>query len=362
MDILPHAPPFQNNAFSDAFFRCQPPLTRLANEDMTDSQRRSVHLSARPYKIFSGSSNPALAEQISSILGTRLGDRKLMNFSDGEIHCEIKENVRGLDTYVLQSTCNPANTHLMELLVMGDALRRASVRTACAVIPYYGYARQDRKTAPRTPITARLVADLISAAGFNRVITVDLHAGQIQGFFHFPVDHLFGTPVLFPYLRQKYSDQPVVIVSPDAGGTERARIMAKFMNCSLAIVDKRRTGPNIATAMNLIGEVKGQVAIIIDDIADTAGTLTEAARLLRREGAAKVVACASHAVFSGPALERLQEANFDEIVVTDSIPLREGFKNLNNLKVLSVGPMVAETIRRIQCNDSVSAILEEEIR
>jgi ribose-phosphate pyrophosphokinase len=325
-----------------------------------DSQ--SVHLSARPFKVFAGSSNPALAESIAQILGTKLGDRKLAQFSDGEIHCEIKENVRGLDAYVIQSTCNPANTHLMELLIMGDALKRASVRSVCAVVPYYGYSRQDRKTAPRTAITAKLVADLIDTAGFKRVIAVDLHAGQIQGFFNFPVDHLFGTPVIFPYLRDKYFEQPVTIVSPDAGGTERARIMGKFMHSPLAIVDKRRSGPNEAKAMNLIGDVKDRIAVIIDDIIDTAGTLTEAVKLLRRSGAAKVVACTTHAVFSGPAAERLREAELDEIIVTDTIPLRENFKGFSNLTVLTVAPMVAETIRRIQCNDSVSAILEEEKR
>lgn len=329
---------------------------------MSENSSRSVHLSARPYKIFSGSSNPALAEKIAEILDTKLGERLLRTFSDGEIHCEIKENVRGLDTYIVQSTCSPANTHLMELLIMGDALRRASVRSVCAVVPYYGYSRQDRKTAPRTPITARLVADLITATGFNRVIAVDLHAGQIQGFYQMPVDHLFATPVLFPYLKQQYEGQQITVVSPDAGGTERARIMARFLNCPLAIVDKRRSGPNEAKAMNLIGEVRDRVAIILDDIADTAGTLLEASNLLRREGAAQVVACATHPVFSGPALDRLKEAKFNEIVVSDSIPLADTFKTLNNLKVLSVAPIVAETIRRNQRNESVSALLEEETR
>ncbi|MBS1983759.1 MAG: ribose-phosphate pyrophosphokinase [Bdellovibrionales bacterium] len=329
---------------------------------MSDSNHRSsVHLSARPFKVFAGSSNPSLAEEIVTLLGSKLGERKLSTFSDGEIQCEIRENVRGLDTYVVQSTCNPANTHLMELLILGDALRRASVRSACAVIPYYGYSRQDRKTAPRTPITAKLIADLITAAGFNRVIAVDLHAGQIQGFFHFPVDHLFGSPVMVPYLKQQYSNKEVTIVSPDAGGTERARIMAKFMGAPLAIVDKRRSGPNEAKAMNLIGEVRGRVAIIVDDMVDTAGTLTEAVRLLRNEGAAEVVACMSHGIFSGPALTRLKDAQLNEIIVTNTIPLSEGIKNLSNLRVLTVAPMVAETIRRIQCNASVSAILEGDV-
>ncbi len=310
----------------------------------------------RPFKIFSGSSNPQLAQAIADKLGVELGKRVLRTFSDGEIHCEIQENVRGHDAFVIQSTSSPCNTNLMELLILGDALRRASTRSVCAVIPYYGYARQDRKTAPRTPITARLVADLITAAGFNRVICMDLHAGQIQGYFDFPVDHLFGSAVSFPYLSQKYSSQPVTIVSPDAGGTERARIMAKMFDAPLAIVDKRRSGPNEAKAMNLIGEVRGRCAILLDDMIDTAGTLTEAARLLKAEGASKIVACASHGVFSGAALERLSGADFDEVVVTDTIPLQESFKKLKNLTVLTVAPLVAETIRRNQRNESVSSL------
>jgi ribose-phosphate pyrophosphokinase len=242
----------------------------------------------------------------------------------------------------------------MELLIMGDALKRASARSLCAVIPYYGYSRQDRKTAPRTPITAKLIANLISAAGFNRVITVDLHAGQIQGFFDFPVDHLFGSFVIKPYLRELGLGSDVTIVSPDAGGTERARIMAKALQAPLAIVDKRRSGPNEAKAMNLIGEIKGRVAIVIDDMIDTAGTLLEATKLLRREGASQVMACATHGIFSGPSAQRLTEAAFDKLIVTDTIPLREELKKLSNLHVLSVAPVIAETILRNQNNDSVS--------
>jgi len=320
------------------------------------SDREAPIAQARPFKLFAGSSNPELAENIGRLLGVKLGQRVLRTFSDGEIHCEIQENVRGLDAFVVQSTCNPANNNLMEMLILGDALRRASTRSVCAVVPYYGYSRQDRKTAPRTPITAKLVADLIHAGGYNRLIVVDLHAGQIQGFFDFPVDHLFGSAVLYPYLKPKYGDLPITIVSPDAGGTERARIMAKLMDSPLAIVDKRRSGPNEAKAMNLIGDVRGRCAILIDDMIDTAGTLSEAARLLKDQGALKIVACASHAIFSGPALQRLEVAAFDEIVVSDTIPLQEGFKTLKNLTVLTVGPLIAETIRRIQCNESVSAL------
>lgn len=312
----------------------------------------------RPYKIFSGNSNPDLSAKVASYLGVELGHRNLSRFSDGEIQCEIQENVRGQDIFVIQSTCNPSNTNLMELLIMGDALKRASARSVCAIVPYYGYSRQDRKSLPRTPITAKLVADLISAAGFNRVVSVDLHAGQIQGFFNFPVDHLFGSPVSYPYLVQKYGNELITVVSPDAGGTDRARIMAKRLSAPLAIVDKRRSGPNEAKAMNLIGDVKDRVAILLDDMIDTAGTLTVACELLLAEGASKVIASASHAIFSGPAVERLSKANFHEIVVSDSIPLNENAKLLKNLTVLSVAPMIAETIRRIQCNDSVSALLE----
>lgn len=313
--------------------------------------------SERPFKIFAGSSNQNLSQAVATYLNVPLGSNILSTFSDGEIRCEINENVRGQDIYVLQSTCAPINTHLMELFVMGDALRRASARSVCAVLPYYGYSRQDRKTAPRTPITARLVADLITASGFNRVVSADLHAGQIQGFFNFPVDHLFcGTYVIRPHLQKHYGGKDLTIVSPDAGGTERARIMAKALDAPLAIVDKRRSGPNEAKAMNLIGEVRGRTAILIDDMIDTAGTLLEASHLLRKEGASAIVACASHAVFSGPAVARLESAGFSEIIVTDTIPLQEGARKLKNLTVLSVAPLIAETIRRNQRNDSVSAL------
>jgi ribose-phosphate pyrophosphokinase len=311
----------------------------------------------RPLKVFAGSSNLPLAQSVATILGIELGRRTLDNFSDGEIRCEVQENIRGQDAFVIQSTCSPSNTNLMELLIMGDTLRRASARSICAVIPYYGYARQDRKTAPRTPITARLIADLITAAGFNRVVALDLHAGQIQGFFNFPVDHLFcGSFVMKPYLETKYQGQKITIVSPDAGGTERARIMAKALDAPLAIVDKRRSGPNEAKAMNLIGEISGRVGIILDDMVDTAGTLNEAASLLKREGASKVVACATHPVFSGPAIDRLETGTFDEIIVTDTIPLQEKAKKLKNLTVLSVARLIGETIRRNQRNDSVSSL------
>lgn len=310
----------------------------------------------RPFKIFSGNATPELAQRIAEKLEVSLGDRKLDRFSDGEIQCEIHENVRGLDAYVVQSTCEPCNMNLMEMLIMGDALRRASTRSLCAVLPYYGYARQDRKVAPRTPITAKLVANLLTTAGYNRAIVYDLHAGQIQGFFDYPVDHLFPSAVGPQELKNRFEGEEMTIVSPDAGGVERARIFAKALNSPLAIVDKRREGPNQAKAMNLIGEVAGRTAIIIDDIVDTAGTLCEAVRLLKQEGASKVVAFASHGVFSGPACERLEKADIDEIIISDTIPLREEFKKLKNLSVLSVAPLFAECIRRIQRNDSVSEL------
>jgi ribose-phosphate pyrophosphokinase len=316
----------------------------------------SHKIEERPYKLFAGSSNPALSAHIAEHLGKALGKQKLGAFADGEVQYEIHENVRGIDAYVIQSTCNPTNQNLMELLVMGDALRRASARSVCAVIPYYGYARQDRKVAPRTPITAKLVANLLTAGGFNRAIIFELHAGQIQGFFDYPVDHLFASPIAGPYIQKKYEGKDVTIVSPDAGGVERARIIAKQLESPMAIVDKRREGPNQAKAMNLIGEVKGRHAIIVDDMIDTAGTLCEAVRLLRREGATSVAAYASHGIFSGSAYSRLEAEKLDELIISDTIPLREEFKKLNNLKVLSCAPLIGETIRRIQRNDSVSAL------
>ena len=317
---------------------------------------QASHFKERPFKIFSGNANIELSEKIAAQLGAKLGERKLNRFSDGEIQCEIDENVRGLDAYVIQPTCAPCNENLMELLIMGDSLRRASTRSLCAVLPYYGYARQDRKVAPRTPITAKLIANLLTTAGYNRAIVYDLHAGQIQGFFDYPVDHLFPSAVAPQELQKRFEGEDLTIVSPDAGGVERARIFAKRLNSPLAIVDKRREGPNQAKAMNLIGEVKGRTAIIVDDIIDTGGTLCEAVRLLKEQGATKVISFASHGVFSGPAYERLSKAEVDEFIICDTIPLREDFKTLKNLSVLSVAPLVAECIKRIQRNDSVSAL------
>ncbi|MBM4332607.1 MAG: ribose-phosphate pyrophosphokinase [Deltaproteobacteria bacterium] len=306
-------------------------------------------------RIFSGNSNVPLGQEICDVLGTSLGLADVRNFSDGEIKVDIDESVRGMDVFVIQSICTPGNTNLMELLIMIDALKRASADRITAVLPYYGYARQDRKVSPRAPITAKLVADLITAAGAHRVLTVDLHAGQIQGFFNIPVDHLFAAPVLLEYIRSRFQDN-LVIVSPDAGGVERARAFGKRLNASLAIIDKRRDGPNVAKFMNIIGEVKGLQAIILDDIVDTAGTLVEAASALASKGADRVVACCTHPVLSGPAVKRLNESIIEAIAVTNTIPLNPEALSNPKFKVLSVGKILAEAIKRIHYNDSVSSL------
>jgi ribose-phosphate pyrophosphokinase len=297
-----------------------------------------------------------LARQICDFLDVRLGACRHVRFSDGEMFVEIGDNVRGADVYVVQSTCSPANEHLMELLIMIDALRRASARSICAVIPYYGYARQDRKVAPRTPITAKLVSELITAAGTTRVLAVDLHAAQIQGFFSVPFDHLFAMPVLLEHMVTHYSPETAVIVSPDAGGVERARAYAKRFGGSLAIIDKRRPMPNVAQIMNIIGEVRGREAILLDDMIDTAGTLCEAAHALLEKGAKRIVAYATHPVLSGPAIERLMAAPIDRIVVSDSIPLTGAARECPKLEVLSIAPLLAKALRRIHLGESVSSL------
>lgn len=307
-------------------------------------------------RIFCGNSNPVLAVKICEKLGVPLGQAKVKTFSDGEIRVEIGENVRGREVYVVQSTCSPTNNNLMELLIMLDALKRASAAKITTVIPYYGYARQDRKVAPRSPITSKLVADLLTAAGADRVVTVDLHAGQIQGFFDIPVDNLFAAPVILEYLRNHLVNDNTVIVSPDAGGTERARAFAKRLSSSLAIIDKRRSGPNISEVMNLIGDVRDKVAVIVDDMVDTAGTLTQAAKALREHGATAIFACATHGVLSGPAIERIEQSEIQEMVITDTIPLDEIAAKSRKIKVLSVAGLLAEAIRRIHCNESVSSL------
>ena len=307
-------------------------------------------------KVFCGNSNPILAGKICASLGVPLGAAKVKNFSDGEIIVEIGENVRGRDVYVVQSTCFPTNNNLMELLIMMDALKRASAAKITAVIPYYGYARQDRKVAPRTPITSKLVADLLTVAGADRVVTVDLHAGQIQGFFNIPVDNLYAAPVILDYLRRNFNPDDSVMVSPDAGGTERARAYAKRLGCTLAIIDKRRPSPNISEVMHLIGDVKGKVAIIIDYMVDTAGTLTQAAKALKDHGAKAIFACATHAVLSGPAIDRINASDIEEVVITDTIPLGDKAGLTNKVKVLPVAELLAEAIKRIHRDESVSSL------
>ncbi|HEX2769468.1 MAG TPA: ribose-phosphate pyrophosphokinase [Geobacteraceae bacterium] len=307
-------------------------------------------------KMFCGNSNPALAKNICANLGMPLGKAKVKNFSDGEIMVEIGENVRGRDIYVVQSTCSPTNNNLMELLIMMDALKRASAATITAVIPYYGYARQDRKVAPRTPITSKLVADLITKAGADRVVTIDLHAGQIQGFFNIPVDNLYAAPVILDHLKKRFTHDHIVMVSPDAGGTERARAFAKRLECTLAIIDKRRTSPNVAEVMHLVGDVKDKIAIILDDMIDTAGTLTQAAKALKDHGARTIYACATHGVFSGPAIDRINASDIEEVVITNTIPLGEKAALTSKIKVLSIAELLAETVRRIHEDESVSSL------
>jgi ribose-phosphate pyrophosphokinase len=305
--------------------------------------------------LFAGRANLALAEEICRYLNMELGKAVVKTFSDGEVMVEIGENVRGKDVYVIQPTCAPVNHNLMELLIMIDALRRASARRITAVIPYYGYGRQDRKVAPRVPITAKLVADLITAAGARRVLAMDLHAGQIQGFFNIPVDHLFAAPVLLSYVREHFQND-IVMVSPDAGGVERARAYARRLDAGLAIIDKRREGPNDAKAMHIIGEVQGKTAIIVDDMVDTAGTLTQAAGALAKDGAKKVYACCTHPVLSGPAIERLSASPIDQLIVTNTIPLSEAARGCRRIMQLSVAPLLGEAIRRIHEEDSVSSL------
>lgn len=316
----------------------------------------------RDWVLLSGSTNPELAKKISERLERPLGVIESRKFSDGEIFVEIKENVRGRAVYLIQSTCAPVNDSLMELLIIMDALKRASAKEINVVIPYYGYARQDRKVSPRTPISAKLTADLLTVAGATRVVSVDLHAGQIQGFFNIPFDNLYAMPVIHQHIENfiipdaKKTGSEVIIVSPDAGGVERARALAKRVNASVAIIDKRRTGPNVAKAMNIIGDVDGKTAIILDDMIDTAGTLTEAANAVLDHGAKKVFACATHGVFSGPALQRINDSKIEQVIITDTIPLSEAAKSSAKITQLSIAHLLAEAIYRIHHYDSVSSL------
>jgi ribose-phosphate pyrophosphokinase len=307
-------------------------------------------------KIISGNANRALAEKIVKKLGVELADAKVGRFSDGEIQVKIVENVRGTDCYIVQPTSFPVNENLMELLILADALKRASAKRITAVIPYYGYGRQDRKSEPRVPITARLVANLLATSGITRVLTMDLHAGQIQGFFDIPVDHLYGIPVFVNYFKNKKLED-IVVVSPDMGGAERARGFAKHFHSDLAIVDKRRPHPNEASIMNIIGEVKGKNCIILDDMIDTAGTLTKVAAAIKKEGAVRIFAAASHGVLSGEAKQKIQDSPIEKLVITDSIPLvKDSDPNhpIEKIEVLSIDSILAEAIMRISNDESVS--------
>lgn len=307
--------------------------------------------------LITGNSNPILAREIAEHLGQPLSQTQVRRFSDGEICVELGENMRGRDTYVIQSTCNPVNDNLMELLLIIDALKRASASCINAVIPYYGYARQDRKAAPRVPISAKAVADLITTAGASRILGMDLHAGQIQGFFNIPVDHLYALPVFLEYLSErKARGEDLVLVSPDAGGVERTRSYAKKLGAPIAIVDKRRESPNVAKVMNIVGEVKGRVAVIVDDMVDTAGTLTQASQVTMELGAREVLACATHPIFSGPALDRIDASALSAVVVTNSIPLSPRALASPKIKIISVGRLLGEAINRIHQQDSVSAL------
>ena len=312
---------------------------------------------SRPIKVFSGTSNPDFAHEISAYLGLELGRARVNSFSDGETREEIDESVRGADVYVIQSTSTPVNDNLMEMLIMFDALKRASAGSISAVIPYFGYARQDRKAIPRAPISARLVTDLITAAGADRIISMELHAGQIQGFFNGPVDHLYASPIVTPYIKSLGLTNPIV-VSPDAGGVERARTYAKHLNASLAIVDKRRSAPNVAEVMNVIGDVEGGDIVLVDDMIDTAGTICQAAQVLKERGAHTVLAVTTHPVLSGPAIQRLSESMIDQVIVTNTIPLNQDAKQCEKIKVLSVAPLFAEAIKRIHDLSSVSSLFD----
>jgi ribose-phosphate pyrophosphokinase len=307
------------------------------------------------FKIFCGSSNVALCEEICKFVGVPMGEARLQRFSDGEVHFQLLENVRGADVFLVQPTCNPVDQHLVELLIMMDALKRASAGRITVVMPYYGYARQDRKDRPRVAITSKLVADLLTTAGANRALLVDLHAAQIQGFFNIPVDHLFASPVLVSYFRD-LNLPDLTVVSPDAGGVERARFFAKKLDVPLAIVDKRRTDINVTEVMNVIGDVRGRTCLILDDIIDTAGTLVKTADALLEEGAKEVYACATHPVLSGPAIERIRESRLKQVVVTNTIPLSEEARGLAKIKVLSIAGLLGRAIESIHMETSVSSL------
>jgi ribose-phosphate pyrophosphokinase len=314
-------------------------------------------MQANDFRVFSGNSNVGLAKRICDYLERPLSKTKVGRFSDGEIIVEIEENVRGRNCFIVQSTCPPVNDHLMELLIMCDALKRASAESITAVVPYYGYARQDRKVAPRTPITAKLVADLLEVAGATRLVSMDMHVGQIQGFFNIPTDHLYASPVFLEDIRKHFpNSEEVVLVSPDAGGVERARAYSKRLNTTLAIVDKRRPSPNASEVMNLIGDVRGKDAIILDDMVDTAGTLTQAAVALREKGARRMVAYAVHPILSGPAIQRIQDSPLQAVVFTDTVPLSKAAQQCSKIRTLATERLFGEAIMRIHSGDSLSSL------
>jgi ribose-phosphate pyrophosphokinase len=320
-----------------------------------EKKRPSRQHEDKRFKIFSGSANRGLAHEICETIGLPLGETKLQRFADGDIYFQLLENVRGVDVFVVQPTCNPVDQHLVELLIMIDALKRASAGRITVVVPYYGYARQDRKDRPRVAISSKLIADLITTAGANRALFMDLHAAQIQGFFNIPVDHMFASPVMVSYFRKL--DLPnLTVVSPDAGGVERARFFATKMGAPLAIVDKRRTDINVTEVMNVIGDVHGKTCLIIDDIVDTAGTLVKTVDALLNNGAIGVYACASHAVLSGPAIQRISESKLEQLVVTNSIPLCEAAQKVEKIKVLSIAGLLARAIESIHMETSVSTL------
>ena len=308
-------------------------------------------------KLFTGNSNKELAEKMADYLGISLGDAEVYNFSDGETFININENVRGCDIFLMQSTSNPVDKNLMELLIMIDAMKRASANRITAVVPYYGYARQDRKTASRVPITAKLVADIITTAGADRVLSMDLHAGQIQGFFNIPVDHLYAAPVLLEYIKEKnYNPADIVVVSPDAGAVERSRSFAKHLGANLAIIDKRRIKANIAEIMNVIGDVKNKIAIMLDDMIDTAGTITQGAVALSNNGASEVIAMATHGVLSGSAMSKIDNSPIKELIITDTINPKNRQGLSSKIKILSVANILGEAVKRIHDEDSVSSL------
>ncbi len=307
-------------------------------------------------RLITGNANPELAQKVSNYLNIPITETTVTTFSDGEIMVQIKENIRGSDAFVIQPTCTPVNQNLMELLLIIDALKRASARRITAVIPYYGYARQDRKVQPRVPISAKLIANLITVAGANRVLSIDLHAGQIQGFFDIPVDHLLAIPVILDYLKRNNLLENIIVVSPDAGGTERARVFAKKINAPLAIVDKRRDAPNVSKVMHVIGDVKDKDALLIDDMIDTAGTITQAALALKEKGAKRVFATATHGVLSGPAIDRLNDSVLEKIIITDTIPIGDKKEKCPKIEILTVAHLLGEAIKRINEETSISSL------